>query len=368
MKFCGEGVDILRPINYVLVGFGGIAENRIAKEGFACGSTRLKAFPDAVLIGATDVNVARREAVTALGLKWYDNLDSVLADPAVDAIFVATNNLTHVAVAKQALQAGRHVLVEKPMATNCADAQELCALARATKLSLGVDHMMIENVYNRKARELVAGGALGVVNDSRFHMEFSFGATPEEAASWRCSKIEEMGGPVGDVASHCLYVAEFIFNSPVAGLACVYYPKTMAIKTEDGAYLKFRLASGMTGSVQVSFGSPRGGMKSTLNNLGYEIFGDQAVLRGQGTMFQMSGYPDEPVPVRLELDRFTQRSDVQVDQIENIYQKVIQKHAQSILSNKRMDGQDGCHNLRLIAAAHESAQRGGAWIEIERFK
>jgi predicted dehydrogenase len=355
----------VKPVNYVLIGFGGIAETRIAREGFACGSTRFEPPANAVLIGAMDVNPARGEAVSALGLKWYGTLDEVLADSAVDAVFVATNNLTHVAVAKQALQAGRHVLVEKPMATNSSDAAELCALARAAKLSLGVDHMMIENAYNRKAREWVAEGVLGVVNDSRFHMEFLFGSTPEEAASWRCSKIEEMGGPIGDVASHCLYVAEFIFNSPVTGLACVYYPKTMPIKTEDGAYLKFRLASGMTGSVQVSFGSPRGGVKSTLDNLGYEIFGDQAVLRGHGTLFQLSGHADEPVAVRLELDSFTERSDVQVDPIENIYRGVIQKHAQSILENKPMDGRDGYHNLQLIEAAHESARCGGTWIDVE---
>jgi len=352
----------VKPVNYALIGFGGIAENRIAREGFACGAGGL---PEAVLLGAADVNPARREAVTAMGLRWYENLDEVLADPAVDAVFIATNNLTHAAVAKKAMQAGRHVLVEKPMATDCSDAEELCTLAHEKNLSLGVDHMMIENVYNRKARELVANGALGEVNDSRFHMESLFGSTPEEAASWRCSKIEEMGGPVGDVASHCLYVAESLFNSRITELACVYYPKGMAIQTEDGAYLAFRLASGMTGSVQVSFCSPRGGLKATLNNLGYEIFGDQAVLRGYGTLFQMSGFPEDPVPVRLELDRFVQREDVQVDRIENMYRNVIRKHARSILENKPMDGRDGTHNLRLIDAAHESARSHGAWVTIE---
>ena len=355
----------MKPVGYVLIGFGGIAEHRIAREGFACDRNRFSALSEAVLIGAVDVNPARRAAAAALGLKWYENLDAALSDPAVEAVFVATNNLTHAAVARQALRAGRHALIEKPMATSCADAGELCALARSAELSLGVDHMMIESVYNRKARELVAGGALGAVNDSRFHMEFAFGSTPEEAASWRCSNIEELGGPLGDVASHCFYVAEFIFSSPVTGLACVYYPKTMAIKTEDGAYLKFRLASGMTGSVQVSFCSPRGGVNATLDNLGYEIFGDKAVLRGHGTMFQMSGHPDDPVPVRLELDCFRERADIQVERIESMYQRVIRKHALSIRENNRMDGRDGAHNLRLIAAAHESARCGGTWRDID---
>lgn len=354
----------MKPVNYALIGFGGIAENRIAKEGFACVGWR-DDLPEANLIGATDVNPARREAVAAMGLRWYESLDAVLADPAVDAVFIATNNLTHAAVAKRAMQAGHHVLVEKPMATDCRDAEELCALARAGNLSLGMDHMMIENAYNRKAREMVADGVLGTVNDARFHMEFLFGSTPEEAESWRCSKTEEMGGPIGDVASHCFYVAEFIFNSRIAELACVYYPKIMEIRTENGAYIAFRLASGVTGSVQVSFCSPRGGVKATLDNLGYEIFGEHAVLRGHGTLFQMSGSPEDPVPVRLELDRFVEREDIQVDHIENMYQRVIQKHARSILENKPMDGRDGVHNLRLIEAAHASARGGGVWVGID---
>ena len=57
-------------VKYALVGFGGIAENRIAKEGFACDSKRFRPLRNAKLVGATDVNPARRAAVEALGLGW----------------------------------------------------------------------------------------------------------------------------------------------------------------------------------------------------------------------------------------------------------------------------------------------------------
>ena len=50
----------MSKIKYALIGFGGIAENRIAKEGFACDRTRFQPLPNAELIGATDVNPARR--------------------------------------------------------------------------------------------------------------------------------------------------------------------------------------------------------------------------------------------------------------------------------------------------------------------
>ena len=354
----------MRKIKYGMIGFGGIAENRLAKEGFALDRKRFAPLAEAELVGATDLNPARRAAVEKLGLKWYDDAGTLLADPALEAVFVATNNLTHAQIGIQALLAGKHVIVEKPIAAAVAEARTLCDLAQERQRSLTVDHMMIGNVYNRKAKELLQNKVIGEVNDSCFHMEFSYGATPEEAATWRCSKVEELGGPIGDVASHCLYVAEFLFDSPVTELACVYYPKLMKIVAEDGAYLKFQLANGLSGSVRVAFSELRGGLQSTLDNLGYEIFGTQGVMRGHGTLFQLSGYPDEPVPVRLEIDRFTERYDVKVDHPANLYQQVIRHHAQSILDGKPLDGRDGLHNLELISAAHASAKNGGQPVRL----
>lgn len=346
-------------VGYGLIGFGGIAEHRIAAEGFACDRERFEPLTDATLIGATDCNPARREAVERLGLRWYQDAGALLADPAIEAVVVATNNLSHAPLAARALEAGRHVMVEKPMATRVADAEKLVALARSRQCSLDVDHMMTANRYNRKARELLDAGALGTVNDACFHMEFSFGATPGEAASWRCANPEELGGPIGDVASHCLYMAEFMFDSRIVALGCVYYPKMMDIAVEDGAYIKYRMANGVTGSVRAAFSEPRGGPAATLDNLGYEIFGTQGVLRGHGVLFQLSGHPGEPVKPRLELDTFKERVDVAVAKPVNIYQAMIRRHARSIREHKPRDGADGLWNLRLISACHASAQHHG---------
>ena len=121
----------MAKIRYALVGFGGIAENRVAKEGFACDRGRFKPLRHAQLVGATDLNPAREAAASALGLKCYAGLDDVLADKSIDAVYVATNNRSHVPLAAAALKAGKHVIVEKPMATSVADAKKLCKLAKA---------------------------------------------------------------------------------------------------------------------------------------------------------------------------------------------------------------------------------------------
>ena len=355
----------MAKIRYALVGFGGIAENRVAKEGFACDRGRFKPLRHAQLVGATDLNPAREAAASALGLKWYASLGGVLADKSVDAVYVATNNCSHVPIATAALKAGKHVIVEKPAATSVADAKKMEALAKKKGLSLTVDHMMVNNAWNIAAAKAVQSGKLGKVNDSCFHMEFAYGYDPAEAATWRCSKIAEMGGPIGDVASHCFYVAEFVFGKKIKKVAAVYYPKVMKIKAEDGAYIKFFFEDGTQGSVNAAFSEMRGGLAGTLTNLGYEVYGDKAALRGYGTMFQLSGHPGEPIAQRLEIDYGHRLVAVRPGRIQNIYQTLIEGHAKSVLAGVPLNADDAIHNLALCASCHASAKKGGRIVSVK---
>ena len=354
----------MAKVKYAIIGFGGIAENRIAKEGYACDKSRFAPLQYAELTGAFDLNPARKSAAEALGLKWYDSVDALIADPEIDAVYVATNNATHAEMTIRALEAGKHVIVEKPIATSIADAKKMIAVAKKKKLSLSVDHMMVNNAFNKMAKKSIADGKLGTVNDCCFHMEFAFGYDPAEAATWRCSKIEEMGGPIGDVASHCFYVAEYIFGSPIVEIAAVYLPKIMEIKAEDGAYIKFTLANGLKGSAKVAFSELRGGLVGTLPNLGFEIYGNEGVLRSYGTMFQLSGHADEPYKMRLELETAKGVKSLKPRVYPNIYQTLIEEHAKSVLSGRRLTGENGLRNLELCAAAHKSAKSGGKVVKL----
>ena len=351
-------------VRYVLVGFGGIAENRVAKEGYACDAKRFRPLRNATLVGATDLNPARQKAAEALGLRWYPDLGAVLADASVDGVYIATNNASHAKLAKAALKAGKHVIVEKPMATTVADAKALDRIARAKKLSLTVDHMMVNNAWNVAGKAALAKGRLGKVNDCCFHMEFAYGYDPAEAATWRCSNVAEMGGPIGDVASHCFYVAEFMLGKRIERVAAVYYPKTMKIRAEDGAYVKFVFADGTQGSVNAAFCEPRGGLAGTLTNLGYEVYGEKGAMRGYGTMFQLSGSRDEPIAIRLEIDDGRKVTAVAPAKLRNIYQALIEGHAKSVLRGRPLTAGDAIHNLALCAAAHASAQKGGKVVSV----
>jgi len=354
----------MEKVGYAIIGFGGIAENRIAKEGFGLDKSRFNGHPEAELIGVTDINQARKAAATALGLKWYAETSDVLKDPRIQAVFIATNNLSHAPLALAAIKAKRHCIVEKPFATTLSDAQKVQDLAQKNDISISVDHMMMDNVYNIRARDLVKQGAIGQVNDICLHMEFLYGSTPQEAATWRCANPDELGGPIGDVASHCLYMAEFLLNSQIDSIACVYTPRTLDINVENGAFIQFKLKNQVQGTVRVAFNQPRGGLESTLTNLGYELYGTKGIIRGYCTLFQLSGHVGEPVDVRLEIDSFKSIETVKIKELKNIYQAVISRHARSIIDKKPLDASEAIHNLRLILACHESAKEDGKPIRM----
>ncbi len=351
-------------IHYGLVGFGGIAENRIAKEGFALDHTRFRDSLSIDLIGVTDINQNRKAAVDALGLRWYDSIDKLLARKMINAVYIATSNSSHAEIAKKALLAGKHVMIEKPLATNLFEAEELAALARQLKLSIGIDHMMTKNQYNLKAKDMITSGSLGKIDHIVLHMEFFYGSTPEEAASWRCSRPEELGGPIGDVGTHCMYMAEFLLDDRIVSLQCTYTPQTMPIAVECGAHIRFTTAKGISGTIRIAFDQPGGSLENTIKNLGYEVYGEKGTLRSRGTLFQFSGYQDEPAAQSLEQEIDSSTKYHYIDDITNIYQAQIAEHADSIRSKMLLDGEDALHNLKMVFACHTSAHEAGSLQQI----
>jgi predicted dehydrogenase len=355
----------MKNVRYAIVGFGGIAENRIAKEGFAMDSARFKPLPNARLVGATDISEARKGAAKKMKLKWFDSVDAICSSDKVDAVFIASNNLSHYPIAKQLLEAHKHVIIEKPITTTMAQARDLIQLASQNNLSLAVDHMMLHNAYNIKASEIIKKGGIGEVNHLVLHMEFPYGFTKEEASTWRCANPEEVGGPVGDVASHCMYMAEFLLNDTIDSVQAVYTPPIIEIKAENGAFINFTMKNKVTGTIRVSFSEPRGSVKGTLSNLGYEVYGSKKTLSTYATLFQLSGHSDEPLKLRLDLDgRQSAAHKLRVGKEKNIYRMVIQNHARSIVKGPRMSGEDALHNLELVLKVHESAKAQGVKIQI----
>ena len=122
-------------------------------------------LPGSQVIGVSDVRPERLELVRARypAVRTSTNWLDLIGDPSIDAIAVATPVSTHFDLAMKALQAGKHVLVEKPIAASSEEAIRLIEEAERRKLVLMVDHTFVYTGAVRKIRELVAEGKVGEI-------------------------------------------------------------------------------------------------------------------------------------------------------------------------------------------------------------
>jgi predicted dehydrogenase len=119
--------------------------------------------PGCRVVSVSDLRDARLAQVRSRypAVKTTSSFDDLIVDPQIDAVVIATPVCTHFDLAMQALRAGKHVLVEKPMAMTSDDAQRLIDEADKRQLVLAVDHTFVYTGAVRKIRELIAEGGIG---------------------------------------------------------------------------------------------------------------------------------------------------------------------------------------------------------------
>jgi predicted dehydrogenase len=119
--------------------------------------------PGVESVTVCDIDRTRLERMAGLypAVKTEESLDRVLADDDVDAVVVALPAAMHYEIARRALEAGKHVLVEKPMATTTTEAEDLCDLADRSKRVLMVGHTFLFNAAVRKVKGYIDAGDLG---------------------------------------------------------------------------------------------------------------------------------------------------------------------------------------------------------------
>ena len=191
-----------RPLRAGLVGAGHISEFHLAA---------LKRIKGVEVLGVFDLDPARSEALARrFRLRVFPSLAS-LAEAGATVIHVLTPPDTHAKLAGEALRAGCHVLVEKPLATDVSAAEQLVVLAAERGLEVGVCHSLLFDPQVRAAVEAVSRGAIGnpvsvdILRSSRYP-PYSGGPLPPHYRS--------AGYPFRDLGIHCLYLIE-AFLGPI---------------------------------------------------------------------------------------------------------------------------------------------------------
>ncbi|HEU4571800.1 MAG TPA: Gfo/Idh/MocA family oxidoreductase [Candidatus Limnocylindrales bacterium] len=233
-----------------------------------------------------------RERAALLGVRRaYDSLDELLADDSVQVVHVTSPNNLHVPQARAALEAGRHVVCEKPLAMTVEESAELVRAAASARVVNAVNFNIRFYPLHQHVREAIANGELGEVRFVTGHYLQDWLLL---AGDWNWRLEPDKGGSlraVGDIGSHWLDLMAFLTGQPIVSvladlatfLEVRQQPRgpieTFAtersadtierpMETEDVASILLRFANGARGAVSVSQVSP--GRK---NSLVWEIDG-----------------------------------------------------------------------------------------------
>lgn len=204
-----------------------------------------------------------RERAESCAKRWgvprvFDNATEMFASGEVDAVIVATSNASHASITIEALEAGLHVLCEKPLALNGSQANEVAeAAGRQDHLTTMMPFTYQYMPYFAATKRLIDDGFLGKPHhlNLRYFAQNSFG----NEYNWRFDKEVAGSGVIGDLGSHWLYCAEWLFG-PIAELGCV---SSVFVergdrpdgsdyeRCEDSAVMTLRFANGAMGTLQV---------------------------------------------------------------------------------------------------------------------
>ncbi len=226
---------ITTPIGVAVVGYGYWGPN-VVRNILEC--------PQLRLMGLCERDPARAEEFSRRypARAAEPDLDALLLDPRVQAVSIATPPRTHYDLVRRALQAGKHVLVEKPLATSVAQAEELIALAAQVDRVLMPGHTFVYSPPVNKVRELIRSGELGdvyFVTSSRMNLG-----------------LYQADGVISDLAPHDLSILLYWLGRPVVQIAASAQ-SIFQNGVPETAFLTVTFAGGTTANVQISWLAPR---------------------------------------------------------------------------------------------------------------
>lgn len=360
--------------------FFGAAHRMAARltDRFELVAGALSSDPSRAVASAVDLHIAPERAYS--DFRVMAKTEAERGD-GIDLVAIVTPNHLHTAVARAFLDAGIHVMCDKPLATTLSDALDLEAIATQSGLLFGVTYTNVGFGMVREARAIVAAGALSALRVVR--VEFSqewlaaaVEATGNKQAEWRTDPARSGAGCLGDIGTHAFHLAEFVSGLRCEGLAAQVASFVPGRRVDDDANVLLRFQGGVHGALwasQVAIGHANGlnirlyGERASLawsvadaNALQFARIGEppQRMERaGPGTHFPgrlPSGHPEGFVEALAQL------YDDIADQIAARLARGHPQPSALLLPNAA----DGARGLRFIDAALRSGRSDGAWVDL----
>ena len=292
------------PLGVAMIGYAFMGKAHSNAWRNVASYFEVPAFEQRVLVGRDAAGVA--EAAAKYG--WAESATdwrSVIARDDIQIVDICAPGWMHAEIAVAALEAGKHVLVEKPLANTLAEAEFMAAAAQSAR-SRGVQSMIGFN-YRRipalaLARELIGEGRLGAIRHVRAAYLQDWLVDPESPMTWRLNKANAGSGALGDIASHAIDQVMFLLGDQVSEVSGRLHTFTShrpgrngpeEVTVDDAAWATRALASGALASVEVSRVAT--GQK---NSLKLEIYGEKGSILFDLEDLNELGFLDATVPVR----------------------------------------------------------------------
>jgi len=385
----GESL-LRRPLRWAQIGGG-----RGSQVGYIHRSAALRDRTFELVAGAFDVDPDRgRDFGLGLGVagdRCYSDYEALIAGEArrvdgVEVVSVATPNHTHFVIAKACLEAGLHVVCEKPLCFTAAEADQLVVLAKQKNRLLGVTYGYSGYQMIQEARALVARGELGDIRIVTMQFAHGFHSTPVEQSNpstkWRVSP--QFAGPtyvLGDLATHPLFLSETIVPQlKLKRLLCSRQSfVTSRAPLEDNAFVLMEYEGGAVGSLwtsAVNAGSTHSqrvrvvGSRASVewwdehpNQLKFEVQGEPPRLLDRGMEYLVedalaedrigAGHPEGLFEAWSNLyRRFALAADAHD-----------RGDAQFLETFWYPDAKAGATGVRWVEKCAESADKGAVWVD-----
>ena len=284
--------------------------------------------------------IAAEYGVPASSIYNYENFDEIAHNPAIDAVYVALPNSMHAEYTIRAAKAGKHVLCEKPMSTNVADAEAMIAACKAARVKLMIAYRCHYEPTNLKAIQLIRSGALGQVQ--AIESSFGFNIAPGE---WRLSKKLAGGGPLFDVGIYSLNACRYLTGEEpehIAANASVIDQDGRFNEVEENVSWTMKFPSGIVASCNTTYGANMEGF--------YRVHGPKGWLEVDSA-FVYEGLRLRADYAGVQLDELNPARDPSHFQAEA-------EHFSQCIQNglePRSPGEEGLRDMRYITQTYRSA-------------
>lgn len=335
----------MKPRGVAVVGSGSIAE------------MHLKAIKDisrARLVGVySRTEEKARKTGEREACRWTTDYRTLIKDPEVELVDVVTSSGSHAEIGQAALEAGKHLLVEKPMAMMTAEADRMLALARAKGLTLGVVSQRRFEEQHEAVRKVLDAGALGKLLLVEVSCPYYRTQAYYESADWR-GKIATDGGALMNQAIHSVDLMLW-FAGPAASVVSKCATQTHRMEAEDLALAIVTFKSGAFGTVMAST-SIQPGFPPCLN-----LYGEKGTIKLDGASIAHWTVPGVPKPEFAQKQPSAGVADPKLSshayhrrQIEDVL-AAIDEHRPPLVN-----GEDGRRAVALVEGVYRSSATGAA--------